>query len=395
MKVLFYCQHVWGMGHVVRIVEIARALENHDVLLVTGGPAVDIQLPANVRRIQLPALRMLADKQLVADDGRRPDAVWADRIARLHALFREERPEVFVVELYPFGRTAFGRELDPLLAGIRSGDLPRGRIFCSLRDILVAKRDPQAYEARVARRLNRWFDALLIHADPDLIPLDATFSSLAAVEIPVVYTGYVTRPLNTRPEDAAALRAAQGLTADDKLIVVSAGGGRSGYPLMAAVQAAVKRLRERPNVRLAMFTGPYLPEADQKALAAGGSEGLMIQRFTHDLGRWLSAADLSVSMAGYNTCMDIIVSGVPSLVWPFGGDREQPLRSERLAAAGWVSVLGAGDLEPSRLAGHIREALEKNYPTVRTPFDLTGAARTARYIEAQARSARVPGEGDG
>ncbi len=384
------------MGHVVRIVEIARALANHDVLLVTGGPAVDIQLPANVRRIQLPALRMLADKQLVADDGRRPDAVWADRIARLHALFREERPEVFVVELYPFGRTAFGRELDPLLAGIRSGDLPPCRIFCSLRDILVAKRDPQAYEARVARRLNRWFDALLIHADPDLIPLDATFSSLAAIEIPVVYTGYVTRPLNATPEDAAALRAAEGLTADDKLIVVSAGGGRSGYPLMAAVQAAGKRLRERANVRLAMFTGPYLPKTDQEALAAGGgTEGLMIQRFTHDLGRWLSAADLSVSMAGYNTCMDIIASGVPSLVWPFGGDREQPLRSKRLAAAGWVSVLGDGDLEPSRLAGHIREALGKNDPAVRTPFDLTGAKRTARYIEAQARSARVPGEGDG
>ncbi len=394
MKILLYCQHVWGMGHVVRTLEVARALKDHEVLLVTGGPAVDIQLPANVRRLQLPALRMLADKQLVADDGRRPDAVWADRIDRLRKLFRKERPDVFVIELYPLGRTAFGRELDPLLAGIRSGELPRCRVFCSVRDILVAKRDPQAYESRVARRLNRWFDALLVHADPALIELDATFSTMAAIDIPVIYTGYVARPITRGPEVVAAFRAAEGLDADEKLVVVSAGGGRSGYPLMAAMQAAHHALGDGANVRMAMFTGPYLPEDRQNALATAAVDGLTIRRFTDDMGSWLAAADLSVSMAGYNTCMDILSTGVPSLVWPFAGDREQPLRAGRLAEAGWMSVLKDDDLEPSRLAGRIRGALKKNRPSGRTRFDLAGADRTARYIETQARPDHGTGEED-
>ncbi len=381
MKIFIYCQHVWGLGHFVRILEIARALRSHDVLLVTGGPDVDLPLPANVRRFQLPAVRMLADKQLVADDGRGLEDVWAERIERLHALFQAERPDVFLVELYPLGRTAFGRELDPLLTSIHAGRLPRCRVYCSVRDILVAKRDPRAYEARVARRLNRWFDALLVHADPALIRLDATFSTMAAIKIPVVYTGYVARPVERRAPQAFRLE--KGLRVDAKLIVVSAGGGQSGYPLMAAMLAAQRQLASRMAVQTAIFTGPYLPAKRRDALLAGAGEGVFVRRFARNMTGWLAAADLSVSMGGYNTCMDLISTGVPALVWPFDGDREQPLRADRLAHRGLVSVLHSNDLNPSHLADRI-QAMWGRTIIASEGIDLQGAARTARYIEAQA-----------
>jgi predicted glycosyltransferase len=392
MKIFIYCQHVWGLGHLCRILEIARALASHDVLLVTGGPSAAVPFPAKVRRVQLPALRMRADKQLVADDGRALEAVWAERITMLHDLFRAETPEAFIIELYPFGRTAFGRELDPLLTSLRSGGRPACRVYCSVRDILVAKRDPPAYEARVARKLNRWFDALLVHADPAVVRLDATFDTMTAIQIPVVYTGYVAPPFIPHANRRQALRRELGLPADAQLIVVSAGGGRAGYPLLAAVLAAQPLVAVRWRVRMLMFTGPYMPEAERDALRAAAGNGIVIRRFTDDFRSWLAAADLSISMAGYNTCMNLIAAGRPALVWPFAGDREQPLRAARLAARGWLTVLAKADLEPSRLAARIATALNSASRPCR-PIDLQGAAQTARLVvqdQALAPSDREP-----
>ena len=383
MKVFIYCQHVWGLGHLFRILEIARALKGHDVVLVTGGPEMPLKLPDHVRRFQLPGLRMQADRQLIGADGREAEAVWPERIARLHALFQSEAPDVFVVELYPLGRTAFGRELDPLLESIRSGRLPRCRVYCSVRDVLVAKRDPGAYEARVCRSLNRWFDALLVHADPALVTLDASFGTLAAIEIPVVYTGYVARS-SSHDVGREALRRQCGLGDGEKLIVASAGGGQSGYPLLAAVLAAQQQGMQ-PELRLTLFTGPYLPEDHRSALKAAAGPGVVIQRFSDDFRDWLGAADLSISMAGYNTCMDILTTGVAALVWPYAGDREQPLRAARLAEKGWVSVLAEADLA----AGPLRMRIEAALASLTRPaggFDLQGALETARFIEASHQS---------
>jgi predicted glycosyltransferase len=361
------------------MLEIARALEAHDVLLVTGGPAVDMPLPANVRRVQLPAVRMLADRQLVADDGSALEDVWRVRIAKLHALFRAENPEALIIELYPFGRTAFGRELDPLLTSIRSGALPPCRVYCSIRDILVAKRDPPAYEARVVRKLNRWFDALLVHADPTVVPLDATFDNLAAIQIPVVYTGYVAQPLD-RPDGRWQARDFKpGPGADEQLIVASAGGGRSGYPLLAAVLEAQPLLSARRHVRLLMFTGPYMPATERAALRTAAGKDVVIRKFAADFRSCLAAADLSISMAGYNTCMNLVAAGKPALVWPFEGDREQPLRAARLAERGWVAVLETADLKPPQLAARIDAALG-SAPRAGQAIDLQGAAQTARWL---------------
>jgi predicted glycosyltransferase len=384
---LIYCQHVWGLGHLFRMREIARALAPHEVLLVTGGPPVQLPLPDHVRRFELPALRMRADKQLVTVDGRPLDAVWAERGARLQDGFRTFRPDALIVELYPFGRTAFGRELDPLLAAIRHGRLPRCRVYCSLRDILVAKRDPEAYESRVVRRLNRWFDVLLVHADPDIVRLDATFDRMRAIKIPVVYTGYVAETAAAEP-NKNALRRRRDVPQDEKLIVASAGGGRSGYPLLKAVLAAHRLLAARMGARLAVFTGPYLPAEDLNRLKAMAGRRATVDRFAADFGDWLRTADLSVSMAGYNTCMNLLTAEVPALVWPFEGDREQPLRTARLAARGWVSVLTTAELNAEALARRIETVLtQAGRP--RGTIDLDGAARTARLL---ARPSALQGE---
>ncbi|MDX2499555.1 MAG: hypothetical protein QNL14_03495 [Deltaproteobacteria bacterium] len=58
MNIIFYCQYVWGMGHLVRSLEFARALADHDVTLIAGGQQVEIDLPDHVRLVRLPVLYM-------------------------------------------------------------------------------------------------------------------------------------------------------------------------------------------------------------------------------------------------------------------------------------------------------------------------------------------------
>lgn len=392
MRILIYCQHVWGVGHLFRIREICRELARHDLVLVTGGPKVEVPLPNHVRQFRLPTLQADTSGKLYSDDGRPAKQIWPERIDRLTNLFRREAPDTFLIELYPLGRTAFRRELDPILTARHEGRLPPCRVYCSVRDILVEKSDPQAYTRRVRASLNRWFDALLVHADPAMIRLEETFPNMAGINIPVVYTGYVAPP-PTPPTDRAAFRRHAGLTTGDKLVVASAGGGKSGYPLLKTVLAAHALLADRPRTKIVVFTGPFLDARRLDALKTAAGPEVMVRRFAGDFRSWLAAADLSISMAGYNTCMNLLTARLPALVWPFNGDREQPLRAARLAERGWVSVLKAADLDPARLAARMQTALAAP-SRPRGPVDLGGAVRTARYIEAHSRS-RLAGCGGG
>src|SRR5262249_57772622 len=68
-----------------------------------------------------------------------------------------------------------------------------------------------------------------------------------------------------------------------------------------------------------ILTGPTMPVEQFQSLQqrAAGRSNITIQRHTTQFLNWLRQADLSISMAGYNTCMDILSSGVLALVWPF------------------------------------------------------------------------------
>lgn len=377
MKVFFYCQHVLGMGHFFRALAICEALRDHDVCLVTGGDPVAATLPSHVRRIGLPELMMDADFSGFHTPGSTEsvDAVMASRREQLAAEFQREAPDLFLVELYPFGRKAFRFEIDPILSDVRSGRLPPCKVVCSLRDILVEKTDADKYERRVVDTLNRWFDAVLVHSDPKLVSLSETFSRLSEITIPVRYTGFVGR--RPPPDARERVRARLGLADPVPLILASAGGGNVGGPLMDAV---LRAFRELNRGFLQMFTGPFLDRDAFDALKQAAPDRCRVERFTDDFLSYLAAADVSVSMAGYNTCMNLMAARVPALVWPFGQNREQRFRAERLARFGGVRILEDSDLAPDRLASLMARCVTDG---VRPAPDLKmdGAEKTAVILE--------------
>jgi predicted glycosyltransferase len=380
MNIIFYCQYVWGMGHLVRSLEFARALSDHDVTLVVGGQQVEVDRPDHVELVRLPVLYMdeKFTRLIPGDPGQSVKHVQRERKSALYSLFEKKKPDLFIVELYPFGRSIFGFELEPLLDEIRAGRFGRVKAVCSLRDILVEKKDPPVYEKRVLEKLNRYFDALLIHSDAGLQRLDETFSRARDIEIPLVYTGFITQ--QTDPAGGRKLRQELKIAPGESLIVASAGGGRSGFNILTSVLDACKLLRGSLPIRLEVFSGPFMENEAYEKLVACSGPGIRIQRYSRRFLDYLDAADLSVSLAGYNTCMNLLVTQVPALVYPYARQQEQPMRVGKIKHMLPMKILNAEDIQPDRLSDHIVQMLsqKRNFKTL--PIDLNGAANAAKFL---------------
>jgi predicted glycosyltransferase len=380
MKIIFYCQHILGIGHLFRSLEICKALKGHGVLLIIGGPRIETNIPKHVKVVRLPELQMdthfngLFNSQMQIS----VDQIKEQRQKKLLALFEKEKPDIFLVELYPFGRKAFRFELDPLLAAIRDQGHSPCAVVCSVRDILVEKEDRQRHEGRAVDILNRFFDAVVVHSDPNLIKLEETFSFHAQISIPLFYTGYIAKkpPANARRQIRSRLK----IMDKDHLIVASAGGGSVGKPLLESTINAFKKFSRDSSARLMVYTGPYIAEKDFGYLKSLANQRITVEKFTSNFLAVMAAADLSISMGGYNTSMDILACGVPAMVWPFGHNREQRLRAQRLAERGTLKILNDEHLKPDCLADILAQTLSEPHPG-RLDIDLDGAAHTARWLE--------------
>jgi len=368
------------MGHFIRSLEFARALSGHDVTLIAGGQEVEVDLPEHVRLLRLPVLYMdeKFTRLIPGDPGRSVEQIQHERKKTIYSLMEDLQPDLFIVELYPFGRSIFGFELEPLLGDIRAGKFGRVKAVCSLRDILVEKKDPPAYEKRVLQKLNRYFDALLIHSDAALQRLDETFSRAGDIEIPLEYTGFITQ--QSDPAAGRKLRRELKIAPGGKLIVASAGGGRSGFNLLTSVLDACELLRDSLPIRLEAFTGPFMENEAHEKLAARCAPGIRIQRYTRHFLDYLYAADLSVSLAGYNTCMNLLVTQVPALVYPYSRQREQPMRVNKIKNLLPLKILNAENVQPDRLSDHIVQMLDQKRTLKTLPIDLNGAANAANFL---------------
>jgi predicted glycosyltransferase/peptidoglycan/xylan/chitin deacetylase (PgdA/CDA1 family) len=385
-KVMFYCQHVLGMGHLVRSMALVEGLnQEFEVCFVNGGEIVDgFKTPSGVRLENLPPLKSDEDfTGLGGKDGQNLQEIQEARSQQLFKCYEDFQPDLIVIELFPFGRKKFAFELIPLLARVRLEG--KSKIVCSLRDILVQKRDQAKHEASVCNTLNRYFDSVVIHADPSFQRLEETFGAMHNINIPIQYTGYVIQGEPEISEEAIALRS------DVPLFLASIGGGRVGVELLESSIEASHLLKEELEHQLLIFTGPYLPQEDFARLQekVASQPQIILKRFTATFLKYIERVTVSISMAGYNTCMNILSTGVQALVLPFagGGNDEQGSRARKLEALGLLGVLAAEKLNGEYLAEKIKERLEPQ--KVRTELNLQGVATTTQLLQTLAKTPKA------
>jgi len=382
--VLFYVQHLLGIGHLRRAALLARAMAGTglDTVLVSGGlpvPGLDL---AGVKLVQLPPLRVRDESfaELVDGSGRPVDEAWkAARAATLRQIYTQHRPKVLLVEMFPFGRRLMRFELLPLLEAAHAAP-PRPHILCSLRDVLTAPRTAEKADWMVAT-FRRYFDQLLVHGDPAFLPLEQSFPSAREIAAQTRYTGYVSEPA---PAPAPARGAPSGE------VVVSTGGGAVAGPLIAAALAA-RPLSPLAEVPWRILVGDNLPEELFQAFTVAAPPGVAVERARTDFPVLLAGARLSISQAGYNTVLEVLAAGVPAIVVPFSGsgETEQSLRAHLLGKRGAFTVLPEAELSPAALAEAIRHALSRAAaPAGFAGLDANGAEKTAQIIVSAAAKVR-------
>ena len=386
-RILFYCQHVLGIGHLVRSAAIVRALSSDSqVLFVSGGERPEgFRFPEhkNVTVLQLPPLKTSPDFShlQVCHSSRSLDETKTLRTAMLLDAFAEFDPHAIVTELFPFGRKQFRFELLPLLerAWMRSR---RPLMASSVRDILVARKDQEEYERTVCDLVNRFYDLVLVHGDDTFLKLDQTFSRTNDLRCHVVYTGYVRQH-----GQHSAANAGRSATDGHRqpVITVSIGSGQylTGQMLLENVMRAAKLVQSRIPHEFQVFAGPLMPEETYRRLQSLASESTNVKfsRYTPDLAAMLRNSEVSVSMAGYNTVMDVLSSGVRALVYPVtsNGDQEQIVRAEGLEKAGVVDVIRTEQLAPDQLARKLEMAVSK--PPTSLTLNCGGAVNTAGLLK--------------
>lgn len=368
-KVFFYCQHLLGIGHVTRSLSIVNELsEAFEVTYVQGGPPVPLKPRAGVRVVQLdPLLMREEDSSLYDPDGRRSvEEIFRARAATL-AHLSAEGFDAGVIELYPFGRKKFGPEIKALLAGARLTN-PAFRAACSVRDILVEKSDSAKRNQKIAASVREDFQAVWVHSDPNLIRFGDTFSEEPAIADLIRYTGFVAEP------------AKASLATRENQIVLSLGGGSVGEELFRAAAKVVGRFAD---FRFLFVSGPYTPPALledlRRELSAFGERvqySGLLPNFEEVLGR----SRLSLSMAGYNTVMNLLNTRTPGLVLTYDANGEQLMRASLLESRGYLGVLSPADLTAEALGARMEKALAMTYPA--SLPNLNGAANSRAALAA-------------
>lgn len=411
-SVLIAVTHLLGSGHLVRAANLARALVQggFSVTLASGGMPLRAMESEPFAFVQLPPIRTEGtDFRTLLDEGGQPidHERKAVRIAMLEELAARLRPDVVIVEHFPFGRRQLAEEFLALIAAARAAR-PEALALSSVRDVLVTPRPDRIAEAE--ERIARLFDAVLVHGDAGFLPLDRSWPVAEGLATKLRYTGYLDAErgaptASPHPEDArraVSKDAPEGSGASGRIlrdaipngmapqdegsdgmgeVIVSGGGSAAALPLFACAVAAARL--DRSGRRWRLLAGRGMADGDLALLMAEAPEKVVIERARPDFPALLAGCAASISQAGYNTVLDLVAAGRPAIVVPFdaGNETEQAVRAEAMERAGLARCFRlSGDFvgDAVALADAVGEAIGSQPPALR--IDRDGATRSAAIV---------------
>jgi predicted glycosyltransferase len=383
-RIVVYCQPLSGAGHFVRSREIVRALSRrHQVHFVLGGrPVPGPGLDRSVQYLEMPPIYRAPQGLKPEDAGQTIEEVLAERQRIVTRGLSQIRPDVLVIEHFPFSKWELQAEVLAAIEAARAEN-PRAHVVCSVRDYPASSdlaRFPERFRSAVVSILNEHFTALLVHSDPRVVRLESQFDWVRDISIPIHYTGYVSEKL---PHMATNVKSPP-KNPGRGYVLVSSGGLADGLRLATLCSAAWRRLDEQGATagrRMVIFAGLFAEENQYEALERTTRDGpFCLRRFASDFLQWMPAAELSISQGGYNTTMNVLETRTRAILAPNRRMSDQTLRARILAEREVLDVIDPETITADELADRILHGLAR--PVPQHDIALDGAERTVDVIEA-------------
>ena len=381
LSLLIYSHDGAGLGHLRRNTLIAtRFLEEmsgSNVLMLVGCPlGAFFELPPGVDFVKVPSIRKVDTG--VWDSwtpGLSLEKTKAIRAATIRNAAEHFRPDLFLVDHSPTG--VWG-ELVPTLQMLKGLKDPP-KVILGLRDILDAPevtrelwRRDGAYDV-----ISRYYDSVFVFGSPEVFDTTAQYGLDGAFVGEVTYCGYLC---SEEAHTANAHMRVAPRIANNKLVVVAAGGGYDAYPMMSACLKAFQLFGKDLPFEAVVITGPLM-EHEQRESLRRQAQGLPVRvlRYVNDLG-YMNVADLVVTMAGYNTLLEAIRLRKRILAIPREGpSAEQRIRCEVFSRLGLVQAIRPEQLSPSRLVQAILENLDAG-PITPVPLRMDALTTVVRQM---------------
>lgn len=350
-RIMVYCHDLFGLGNVRRMLEychhLREAYPKTAILFVLGSSKIAMfALPSGMETVKLPELSRRVDGRLTAraHDWEK-QRVLEMRKSILQTCVRVFEPDVLIIDKKPLGANG---ELSDAMAALP----PDCARILVLRDILDA---PDRTIADMAA--NDFHDTVRAHIDQIQILGEPTVFDVASFyEFPddisrlLHYTGYVV-PQDV-PKSRIQVLETLGLSPARQTVFVMVGGGEDGAGVLKlAGQVAAL---DQSGQQFILLGGPNLPEPDFKFLNATtiGQPNVVLLRSSAEVASLVNAADVVVSMAGYNSVCALLAAEKPCVLIPrTEPSLEQFVRAQMLSQRGLAVALPKdADVEALRTA---------------------------------------------
>lgn len=339
-NILMYSHDTYGLGHIRRTMAIASQLKckGVNILILTGSPIVGrFEFPEQIDFVRVPGMIKKSNDLYVPHSIKiEPVHAMSIRQSIIDATAKSFRPDLFIVDKAPKGMK---HEIMPTLEWMKQ--IGQTRTILGLRDIMDDSEstikdwtDKGIYDV-----LENLYSEIWVYGHQEYYDPIKEYAIPESISKKMVFTGYIPRKIHSRscPEKRKNGK---------KLVVITAGGGGDGYPMMDAYLKALEKYNPK-DFRTVMVTGPFMSKEQRLDLSQRAKNlSVTFYHFYRRMEKLFSNADLVVSMGGYNTICEILSHKQVSLIIP----RETP-RLEQTIRANVLKEQNLADFLPWHLLG--------------------------------------------
>ena len=376
-NIVMYSHDTYGLGHIRRTMAIASQLRNPNtnVLILTGSPiAGRFSFPEQVDFVRIPGMIKKTNEEYLPlsikiNAGHALDIRKKIIIATVKAF----QPHLFIVDKEPLG---LKKEILPTLRWLRKC-CPNTRTVLGLRDIMDdAETVKENWNKKgIYQALDTYYGEIWTYGIQDFYDPIKEYAIPENISRKIRFTGYIPREIKSR-KDAIRERKRHKIRKEDKLVVVTTGGGGDGYPVMDAYLSMLEHQGFDAPYRSILITGPFMPKAQRKEIFKRSKKlKVKVFHFYRQMEKIFAAADLVVSMGGYNTVCELMSQKTVSLLIPRDTPRlEQTLRAQCFTQRNLLDYIPWKKVSPELLHEKVNHLMQKPeiFQDAMSKFKMTG-----------------------